>query len=449
MSQFDPDKRHGGGLGDFFRRLFPARQIVVRSDDRVRFYRLTTANQVTMAAAVALITGWGVLSSIGFVAQSGSLHAKGARLASVEATYESAVERIDEHRRHLASLAEDLERNRRGLTGAETPAAEPKGEGKATAGGVEQPPPASRKADRDRLAREGELLAENLRQQVERLGQDIATLAERRGLTLEADNSQIDARKLKIERDLATRERDDLDAQLGNLRAQVADMEGVHTEVLRRVSELAGNGIGGVEKALGAIGLDVKKLVDPAGRRHAANQGGPYIPLPKAIKVDDAKLRATLASLNVQIGRWDNLQQLARTVPLGAPLEHYHVSSPFGAREDPINGHPARHEGIDLSAPTRTAVHATAGGVVRYAGWRDRYGRAVIVDHGRGFVTLYGHLHKTLVRVGQRVESGAVLGQVGSTGRSTGPHLHYEVQIEGKPQDPSRFMKAGRNVHKG
>jgi len=112
----------------------------------------------------------------------------------------------------------------------------------------------------------------------------------------------------------------------------------------------------------------------------------------------------------------------------------------FGERTDPFSGEGARHTGVDISAPTGTPVKATADGVVTSAGWNGGYGRCVIIDHGNGYQTWYGHLSKIDVMEGEEIRQGETLGLVGMTGRATGPHLHYEVRIHATPVNPYRFL---------
>lgn len=114
--------------------------------------------------------------------------------------------------------------------------------------------------------------------------------------------------------------------------------------------------------------------------------------------------------------------------------------SHFGKREDPFNGFEAFHSGLDIQAATGTQVHATADGIVKTAGWLGGYGKLVVVDHGHGLETYYGHLSRVNVIVGQEVRAGQTIGASGSTGRSTAPHLHYEVRSGGVPQNPSSYL---------
>ena len=122
------------------------------------------------------------------------------------------------------------------------------------------------------------------------------------------------------------------------------------------------------------------------------------------------------------------------------------MTSTFGARSDPFLGTTAFHAGMDFRAATGSAVKATAAGVVTKAGWNGGYGRLVEIDHGNGYSTRYGHMSKIIVSEGDTVKIGDVIGAVGSSGRSTGPHLHYEVRKNGTAVDPLRFIKAGKRI---
>jgi murein DD-endopeptidase MepM/ murein hydrolase activator NlpD len=118
-----------------------------------------------------------------------------------------------------------------------------------------------------------------------------------------------------------------------------------------------------------------------------------------------------------------------------------HVGSGFGMRTDPFTHQPRRHDGVDVGAPEGAPIRATADGVVRSAGPRGGYGYAVEIDHGNGLTTLYGHASELLVEAGQTVQAGQEIARVGSTGRSTGPHLHFEVRVGGRAVDPARVLK--------
>lgn len=137
--------------------------------------------------------------------------------------------------------------------------------------------------------------------------------------------------------------------------------------------------------------------------------------------------------------------RLAHTPSINPLRDHHMVASGYGWRKDPFTGEQAFHDGLDFPAPTGTDVHAVAAGTVVFAGKRAQYGLTVRVRHGYGYETVYSHLDKIIARKGQKVERGDVLGLVGSTGRSTGPHLHYEVHVNGLTKDPSLYILKSRN----
>jgi len=137
-------------------------------------------------------------------------------------------------------------------------------------------------------------------------------------------------------------------------------------------------------------------------------------------------------------------------VPYRKPvIGEIEFTSGFGVRSDPFLGRPAMHTGLDFRAAAGDPVRATANGKVVSSGWSGGYGRMVEVDHGNGLSTRYGHLSEINVRVGDSVRIGQVIGAVGSTGRSTGPHLHYETRIDGDAVDPQKFLRAGVRLGAG
>ena len=147
------------------------------------------------------------------------------------------------------------------------------------------------------------------------------------------------------------------------------------------------------------------------------------------------------------LGEAKALEDAAHDLPLAQPTLAAEKSSGFGVRYDPFTGHPAMHTGLDFAGGRMEAIHATAPGVVSFTGVRSGYGNTVEIDHGRGFKTRYAHLAAIAVRVGEQVTVGTRIGGMGSTGRSTGTHLHYEVWVNGRAQNPDRFLKAGAYVH--
>ncbi|MFI4949451.1 MAG: peptidoglycan DD-metalloendopeptidase family protein [Caulobacterales bacterium] len=179
--------------------------------------------------------------------------------------------------------------------------------------------------------------------------------------------------------------------------------------------------------------------------------GGPLIEskdpraLAAVLDVDEA-FADRIQHAAADMGEAHALEQAAQTLPFAKPTTGTEQSSGFGVRYDPFTSRPAFHSGLDFAGGRMTPVHATAPGVVSFTGVRNGYGETVEIDHGRGFKTRYAHLATIAVSVGQQVALGQRLGGMGSTGRSTGTHLHYEVWVNGRAQNPDRFVKAGAYV---
>ncbi len=160
----------------------------------------------------------------------------------------------------------------------------------------------------------------------------------------------------------------------------------------------------------------------------------------QALRSRAISLDSSLDQLN---RKWEERLRILASTPQGLPVTGSY-SDGFGWRKDPFSGEPEYHTGLDIVAPSGTAVRATADGVVIRVGRESGYGRMVQLSHGYGLGTLYGHLSATLVRPGQRIRRGELIGRVGSTGRSTGPHVHYEVVKGGHRVDPRKYTSDGR-----
>ena len=164
-------------------------------------------------------------------------------------------------------------------------------------------------------------------------------------------------------------------------------------------------------------------------------------------EMDDA-FGQSVGELEDLLHRWASLQLVLDAIPLTTPIRDYRVVSGWGKRRDPFTKRWAFHRGVDFAAYYRTPVLAPAPGKVNFVGRKGPYGKMVEIDHGIGVKTRYGHLRRIHVKMGQTVGFGQKIGQVGSTGRSTGPHVHYEIHFDGEPVNPELFIKAGRHVFK-
>lgn len=219
---------------------------------------------------------------------------------------------------------------------------------------------------------------------------------------------------------------------------QVASLNAAETRYDTRLKRVRG--------LISDLGLNMSQLEAATPKSHV---GGPYVPVraPAANANDFDKQIYRVALSRAQV---DKLNRTLAMVPYRKPVVgEIELSSGFGVRNDPFVGRPAMHTGLDFRASTGDPVRATADGKVTSAGWSGGYGRMVEIDHGNGLATRYGHLSQIDVKVGDVVKIGEVVGEVGSTGRSTGPHLHYETRINGEAVDPQRFLRAGARFAQG
>jgi Peptidase family M23 len=175
--------------------------------------------------------------------------------------------------------------------------------------------------------------------------------------------------------------------------------------------------------------------------------GGPFVPVKLAANqsFDRSMMRINLARADAE-----RLNAMLNTVPVRKPVTgEIDMTSPFGVRMDPFVHEAAMHTGIDFRGETGEPIHATAAGTVTIAGWTGGYGKMVELDHGNGLATRYGHLSEIDVSVGDKIRIGQVIGKLGSTGRSTGPHLHYETRVNGEAVNPQKFLDAGNRLFGG
>jgi murein DD-endopeptidase MepM/ murein hydrolase activator NlpD len=234
-----------------------------------------------------------------------------------------------------------------------------------------------------------------------------------------------------------------LRAQIDTLREEqlrfldaAEDIAVQRTEEMRGVLRLTGVGVGRIEGTQTAMG---GPLVD------ALALGVNETSTPDEIAFAQ---RVTEIATRLEEARY--YQGMVESLPLGGPVGvEYRLTSPFGIRTDPFTNRASWHYGLDIGAFMRAPIVSSGPGTVVFAGYRSGYGNVVDVDHGFGFVSRYAHLSAITVKKDDIVAMGDTLGLMGSSGRSTGPHLHYEVLFYGKTYDPVEFLKAGKHVHQG
>jgi murein DD-endopeptidase MepM/ murein hydrolase activator NlpD len=368
--------------------LFPERHLYIRSGGEMRAFVLTPAKQITAAGVVAGCALWMGVCTAAMLINAVTMSATDQEIARIKSQYE----------RHVADREARLNSAVAQLSAAE-------GSVGGLAETVEKRHAALAMLLTDLKGAPG--AAEALKPTIERVN------------TIPAGASPL--RKIELVR--ASQER---------LIDAADDFAKTRADRLRLAFRLAGLTPGAYVPKDGALGGPLIEAKDPRA-------------LAVVLDVDeDFATRIQHAATN--LSEAGALAEAAQKLPFAKPTGGTSQSSGFGVRFDPFTRRPAFHSGLDFTGGYNYPVQATAPGIVSFTGVRSGYGNTIEIDHGRGFKTRYAHLQAIAVRPGQRVAVGQRIGGMGSTGRSTGPHLHYEVWVNGRAQNPSRFVRAGEYV---
>ncbi|MDL2296218.1 peptidoglycan DD-metalloendopeptidase family protein [Lachnospiraceae bacterium OttesenSCG-928-E19] len=249
--------------------------------------------------------------------------------------------------------------------------------------------------------------------------------------------------ELTVEYDMIRAENDELkkqNEQMATDMEMVAEADNAIVSMVEKLTrdnteELRKN-LKKINNTVATLGLNETKLVSRANKFNSQIVGASFVPIDI-----DKKMDPKYQKLADGLELWHGLQRLDTILPIGAPVKSVRVTSNYGTRNDPFDGKPKMHKGIDFAGKIGTELYSIAPGRVISAGERVGYGKTVEVDHGLGFSTLYAHLSKITVTRGDWVRPGTVVGLGGSSGRSTGPHLHYEIRYNGAPFNPTNFVK--------
>jgi murein DD-endopeptidase MepM/ murein hydrolase activator NlpD len=217
---------------------------------------------------------------------------------------------------------------------------------------------------------------------------------------------------------------------------QFESVDGMQTMLARQATEATRQRYQETAQLFRSLGLNPNRFA-----RSQRGVGGPFEAV-RPLQNADPQFRELFAS-------WRQLEQLeqgAIAIPSAMPVSNANFTSGFGVRSDPFRGRAAMHAGIDLAGPTGTPIYATADGIVNRSEYAGAYGNLVEINHGQGIQTRYGHLSRLIAQPGQRVKRGELIGLMGSTGRSTGPHLHYEVRIDGRAVNPLPFLQSSETL---
>ena len=362
------------------RAWFPEREFIMRSEGHVRYLRITSRLQMTVAAIVAgLLLAW--VLTMAAVAIGSMLERRDAlSLLNREAKVTSAENRIAAYRKNVDAVADDLDRRQSFIEQMV----------KTYVGDL----PADAKA--------GETVSDSSAEASKTVDKVSALVPEAGTL------AQVEARQLAF---------------------------------AERLTRFADRRSAAAEAAMRKLGLNPQRMLAALDDRSA--MGGPLIQLLPFAK---ASFDARFQRLGASLARMEALQRGLQGIPQVIPAASTHISSGFGYRADPFAGSPAFHAGLDFKGPTGAPIFAAARGKVAFVGRRPGYGNCVEIDHGNGLRTRYAHMSAFRARIGQPVMAGQVIGAVGSTGRSTGPHLHFEVRLHDQPVNPRPFLEVAPNV---
>ncbi|MGB0747702.1 MAG: peptidoglycan DD-metalloendopeptidase family protein [Magnetospiraceae bacterium] len=421
------------------KRAFPDRQLMIRTGGKLRHLNIGTWPQFSVAVACVAFLGYTGVSTYMNLNHSTEIAGKEQALEEMEKDSAQLLKEVMVYRDQFTALAKELEAHNdvtKTLMGENATLKEDLGEAASKLSLVDQ----ERQAV---LMKQGKLANE-----LARLRKRHASLTgSNENLNFDLQRSEGVLKAIERQRDEALEKNAALREKVKRLETAMATFQETELALVDRMNDLAENRVKTLETVLASTGLDLDAWLDK--QDDGSSQGGPFVALEPTVDGDEYPIREALQTLDQQTERWEDLRKMVKLLPLHSPVENYRLSSSFGKRRDPKNKRWAMHFGVDLRADKGTPIYAPGPGKVIYSGTKGGYGNFVEISHAGGIVTRYGHMNSIDVKVGKVVKTGDKIGTIGTTGRTTGPHLHYELKIDGKPVDPYKFIKAGRYVFQG
>ena len=432
-------------LHSLLERHFPERRVFLKSDNDTRFIRLSSETQIVAALGVSVMVGWTavatailLMDSIGsgnFREQakrdqatyqerlnilSGERDARAHEALAAQARFNSALKQISAMQ---SELLESENRRRELETGIEVIQTTLR----STMKQREEAQTQLAKLQADTGDTSVAMYASAAPAQMEFMADALTRTA------LERDQVATDAQAALEQRD--------------ELELEILLMQERNDEIFRQLEEAMVISVEPLDKMFRQAGMPTDRIIDEV-RRGYSGMGGPLTPISFSTRGDELSADEVRANqLLHQLDQLNLYRIAAEKAPFASPVKSsFRFTSGYGYRRDPKTGGRRMHKGTDFAAPTGTDIFATADGVVSHAGWQSGYGRLVKIKHAFGVETFYAHNSKILVKVGQRVSRGDHIADMGSSGRSTGTHLHYEVRVNGKSVNPMTYIKAANNV---
>jgi len=249
------------------------------------------------------------------------------------------------------------------------------------------------------------------------------------------------------ERDQVVADAQEALRQAEEMEQRITLMNDRNEQIFRQLEEAMTVSVKPLDKMFRSAGMDTDSLIRQV-RRGYSGQGGALTPLSFSTRGEEpSAVERRANNIIAELDRLNLYRLAASKAPFSNPVRAgYRFTSPYGYRRDPKTGGRRLHKGVDFAGPVGTPLYATADGVVTHAGWSSGYGRLVKIKHDFGIETRYAHQRRIRVKVGQRVSRGERIGDMGASGRVTGPHLHYEVRVGGKAVNPMIYIKAANDV---
>ncbi|MCH8950653.1 MAG: peptidoglycan DD-metalloendopeptidase family protein [Proteobacteria bacterium] len=432
--------RPSWALAGALQNAFAARRIYIRTGGNTRYLSLRPAAQIGGAMAIAALLGWTGFTTMAFVADALDGHSARVRLETMSGAYQVRLAAYDARQRSLEERLNQANERRDAITGR---LSDKQARLIETANHLQE-------SDAELAVLREEFIARTDARRDDAIR--IAALeSELAGLRLALAGAETSAADLDgalatlggaiseviAERDRAVGESIRLGGEVARLTGSIGRMADRHERLLSRLDVAARTGLAGLETLFGRSNIDLDRILAQA-RRDYSGSGGPFVPLTAAD--GDAAGDTRVAALMENLETVNLMRFAAERLPFGSPVIGGRRTSGFGPRGRSM------HTGLDIAAPRGTPIYATADGIVTFAGRQRGYGRVVKIRHAFGFETVYAHLNRARVKVGQRVGRGDRIGDMGSTGRSTGNHVHYEIRIDNKPVNPVKFIEAARDV---
>lgn len=430
-------------------RVFPERRLILRSEASTRYFRASPIMQASVLALMLGFAGWTGYASLTLAETSLRAAAATGKLEAAEAAYEARIALLEGRTFRMAEALSEarsdehlaLER----LSGQHETLTEAMSSEREIAARLrsQQSRLMSLSSEHDSAMRVCEATERRVAGLERQLAGKTAEVARLSDALAALNDTVVD---VATARDDAAETTESLVLRVDELSTEISERAERQNRIFAQLEDAAALSLGSLESVFEKSGVPLEPILD-AVRREAGGSGGPFIPADQVEALSpDAESAPRLAALMADLERVNLLRIAAERMPFARPVGAARFTSGFGYRKDPFNGRSALHTGIDFSARRGSSIFATAEGRVAYAGWRRGYGKVVEIEHAFGYETVYAHLSEIRVKVGQRVSRGDRIGDMGSTGRSTGTHLHYEVRVDGKPVNPLKYIEAARDV---